>query len=135
MRRSIQIAGFSHKNPVPAACAKGGFVISGGISGMDPETGELPSGLDAQCRNIFRHFRAVMAAAGGDVADIVKVTVWLKGQDREPLNREWVAMFPDPACRPTRHVHPADFSPEIDPSVQIVCDLTAVLEPSRRAEA
>ncbi len=32
------------------------------------------------------------------------MTVWLKDRsDREALNREWIAMFPDEANRPARH--------------------------------
>lgn len=125
MRSAIYIPGFAHTNPVPAACRKGPLIVSGGISGQDPETGKLPATLGEQCRNVFHHFRAVMKAAGGSISDIVKVTVWLAdARDRAALNREWVAMFPDPAQRPTRHVHHGEFSG----GILVVGDLIAITE-------
>jgi enamine deaminase RidA (YjgF/YER057c/UK114 family) len=125
MRNAIYIPGFAHTNPVPAACRKGPLVVSGGISGQDPESGRLPKTLDEQCSNVFRHLRAVMDAAGSSVADIVKVTVWLADtSDREALNREWIAMFPDAADRPTRHVQRG----ELPAGVLIAADLLAFTE-------
>ena len=34
-RRSIEVAGVKHLNPIPAASRKGPFVVSGAISGAD----------------------------------------------------------------------------------------------------
>ncbi|WP_306207111.1 RidA family protein [Actinoplanes sp. RD1] len=104
MRRSIHVAGFEHANPIPAASRIGPFVFSGAITGRDPHTRELPAGLDAQCAHVFRHVRAIIEAAGGTVDDIAKLTFWLRDHhDRDALNREWLAMFPDPDSRPARH--------------------------------
>jgi hypothetical protein len=52
-RRSIEVGGVKHVNPIPSASRKGPFVVSGAISGADPETGNVPADLDAQCRNMF----------------------------------------------------------------------------------
>ena len=49
-RRSIEVPGVKHVNPIPAACRRGPFVVSGAIGGADPETGKVPEDLDAQCR-------------------------------------------------------------------------------------
>jgi 2-iminobutanoate/2-iminopropanoate deaminase len=35
-RRSIEVAGVKHQNPIPAASRKGPIVASGAISGADP---------------------------------------------------------------------------------------------------
>jgi hypothetical protein len=35
-RKSIDIEGFSHAAPIPAACRIGNLVASGGIHGIDP---------------------------------------------------------------------------------------------------
>jgi 2-iminobutanoate/2-iminopropanoate deaminase len=124
-RESIEVAGFGHANPIPAASRKGPFVFSGAFTGRDPQTGEMPSGIDAQVRNVFRHVGALMAAAGGTPEDVVKMTVWLVDyRDREALNREWLAMFPDAASRPARHVVKAD----LDRDALIQADLVAVLD-------
>lgn len=124
-RISINIDGFAHANPVPVACRIGPHLTSGVLTGRDPETHEMPASLDAQVTNIFAHVRAVMAAAGGTTDDILKITVYLASyRERDALNREWLAMFPDPENRPTRQVMAATF----DGVTLVQADLTAVLD-------
>jgi 2-iminobutanoate/2-iminopropanoate deaminase len=124
-RRSIDVAGAKHVNPIPSASRRGPFVVSGAISGADPETGKVPADLDEQCRLMFENVRRVMAAAGGSPDDIVKMTVWITDRSlREIMNRHWVAMFPDAQSRPARHTLTSrDFAAPM----QIQCDLMAVL--------
>ncbi len=124
-RRSIEVGGVKHQNPIPAACRKGPFVVSGAISGTDPETGKVPDDLDVQCRLMFQNVRRLIEAAGGTTGDIVKMTVWIADRGLRPvMNRHWVEMFPDPASRPARHtVAHGDFTPPM----QIQCDLFAVI--------
>ena len=50
--------------------------LSGQI-GLDAATGQLVEGLEAQTHQVFRNLRAVMQAGGGELDDIVKVTVML----------------------------------------------------------
>ena len=96
-RRSIEVSGVKHQNPIPSASRKGLFVVSGAISGADPETGKVPADLDAQCRQMFQNVRRVIETAGGTVEDIVKMNVWISDRKlRETMNRYWVEMFPDP---------------------------------------
>jgi enamine deaminase RidA (YjgF/YER057c/UK114 family) len=123
-RTSIEIDGFSHENPVPVASRVGPFLFTGVLTGRDPETRDMPADLDTQCRNAFRHVRAVLRAAGGSIDDIAKITVWLVDlRDREALNREWIAMFPDAASRPARQVVAAT----LDRGALIHLDVVAVL--------
>lgn len=123
-RQSIHTAGFRHTNPVPAASRIGPFVFSGAVTGRDPRTGEIPGDLEAQCANMFGNVREIVEAAGGGTGDIAKMTVWLRDyRDRDALNREWEAMFPDPASRPARHALAATF----DGGTLIQCDFVAVL--------
>jgi enamine deaminase RidA (YjgF/YER057c/UK114 family) len=83
----------------------------------------MPAGIDAQCANMFGHVRAIVAAAGASVDDVAKMTIWLRDyRDRDALNREWLAMFPDPASRPARHALAAIF----DGDTLIQCDFVAV---------
>ena len=124
-RRSIDVAGAKHVNPIPSASRRGPFVASGAISGADSETGKVPDDLDEQCRLMFENVRRVMAAAGGTPDDIVKMTVWITDRSLRPiLNKHWIEIFPDPHSRPARHtVTSADFTAPM----QIQCDLLAVL--------
>lgn len=84
----------------------------------------MADGLDAQMRIVFGHIRAVMAAAGGSTDDILKLTFWLADyRDRDALNREWLAEFPDASDRPARQVMAA----QLDGGALVHCDLLAVL--------
>lgn len=123
-RQAIYINGFNHKNPVPNASRIGNLVMSGVINGSDPESGEIADGLDAQCRFMFQHMKSIVQAAGGTVDDILKVTVWMKDRSqRDPVNREWLAMFPDEASRPARHALPG----QMEGRIEIQCDFVAVI--------
>ncbi|MGV9711740.1 RidA family protein [Gordonia sp. NPDC003424] len=124
-RVSIELPGFGHANPIPAASRIGPFVASGVLTGRDPATREMPDGLDEQCANVFRHVRALLDAVGGGTDDILKMTFWLADyRDREALNREWLAMFPDPTGRPARQAVAA----QLDGGSLIQCDVLAVLD-------
>src|SRR5260370_29196803 len=95
-RRSIDVAGAKHVNPIPSASRRGPFVISGAISGADPETGRVPEDLDQQCRLMFENVRRVIAAPRGTPDNIVNMNVWLTDRSlRATLNRHSGAIFPD----------------------------------------
>jgi enamine deaminase RidA (YjgF/YER057c/UK114 family) len=103
-RRSIEISGFGHVNPIPAASRVGNVVASSAISGTDPATGTVPDDLEAQCAHMFANVRRILEAAGAGTEDIVRMTVWVKDlAHREAVNKEWLKMFPDPEARPARH--------------------------------
>ena len=123
-RESVYLPEFAHKNPIPAACRIGNTIATGIIYGLDTATGKPAEGLDAQCRLMFQHLRAVLAAAGAGPENILKVTVWLSDRSqREPLNREWLAMFPDAADMPARQALQA----ELDGGKLVQCDCLAVI--------
>ncbi|TRV74377.1 RidA family protein [Streptomyces sp. 130] len=123
-RTSIDLPGFSHSNPIPAASRIGPFVATGAITGRAPETGEMPADADQQFAHVFAHVRTLMAELGGTTDDILKMTFHLVDpNDREALNREWLAMFPDPANRPARQAIAA----RLDRGAVVHCDLLAVL--------
>lgn len=46
---SIEVPGFAHAKPVPAASRIVSFLFTGVLSGRDPVTKEMPESLDAQC--------------------------------------------------------------------------------------
>ena len=124
MRRSIEVEGFKHGNPIPAASRIGNIVMSGVISARDARTATMPDTLAGQCAAMFANVRAIVEAAGGTVESILKMTVWLRDpSDRKALNEEWVKMFPDPAARPARHSLPHQGGG----NALVLCDFTAVL--------
>jgi enamine deaminase RidA (YjgF/YER057c/UK114 family) len=127
-RTSVTVAEIAHKHPVPNACRIGNLIISGAVHGVDPGTHALPEDLAAQCANVFANVKAIVEAAGASTEDIIKMTVYLRDRDnREPLNAEWVRMFPDPASRPARHSQPL----LVDGPSLVQCDFMAVIGESR----
>ena len=56
----------------------GNLVFISGQIPLDPKTGEVVSGSDEDAiRRVFENFLAVCRAAGGDSAEVVKLTVYL----------------------------------------------------------
>ena len=123
-RKSIEIPGFKHQNPIPVASRIGNLLMSSVTSGVDPGTSNLPSELPRQIANLFGHIKATVEAAGGTPDDIIKITFWMKdpATGRAAINEEWVKMFPDPDSRPARHTLPLAG----DGPSQINCDFVAV---------
>ena len=126
IRKSITVANIAHKFPVPNASRIGNIVVSGAIHPADPATRTVPDDLAAQCTNMFKNLKAVIEAAGGTTDDIIKVNVFIRDRNnREPLNVEWVRMFPDPESRPARHAQPL----QVEGPALVQCDFMAVIEP------
>jgi reactive intermediate/imine deaminase len=59
-----------------AICAGDCVYVSGQI-GLDPATMQVVDGIDAQVHRVFRNLQAVAAAAGANLDDAVKLTVFL----------------------------------------------------------
>ncbi len=125
-RTTIQVKGFNHANPIPAAARVGPLLMSGLINGTDPTTGKLAEGLEAQCASMFQQIRNVLAAAGGTPDDLVRLTVWLKDRSqRGPLNEQWLQMFPDAHNRPARISLEAS---SLSAGILVQCEITAYID-------
>ena len=55
----------------------GDTVYLSGQIGLDPQGGQLVDGIDAQIVRVFDNLKAVAEAAGGSLADVVKLNVFL----------------------------------------------------------
>jgi reactive intermediate/imine deaminase len=55
----------------------GNTVYLAGQIGLDPATMEMVTGIDQQIHRVFENLKAVTAAAGGNLNDAVKLTVYL----------------------------------------------------------
>ena len=55
----------------------GDTVYLSGQLGLDPATMEMVEGVDAQIVRVFDNLKAVAEAAGGTLADVVKLNVYL----------------------------------------------------------
>jgi len=63
--------------PYSQAVRAGHTVYLSGQIGLDPATGNLVDGVEAQAHQVFKNLRAVAQAAGGELDDIVKLTLLL----------------------------------------------------------
>ena len=124
--RSIHVPLVGHKAPIPLAARVGPLLASSGIAGKDPATGALPADGEAQVRHAFANLRAVLAAGGGTLADVVKLSITVSDDSlRDAINSQWLDCFPDPDDRPARHVvvHP------LQHGMQLQLELLAFVQP------
>jgi reactive intermediate/imine deaminase len=64
--------------PYSQAVRAGATVYLSGQIALDPDTGHLvEGGVDAQAHRAFKNLRAVAEAAGGSLADCVKLTLFM----------------------------------------------------------
>ncbi|ABR90157.1 translation initiation inhibitor [Janthinobacterium sp. Marseille] len=83
-----------------------GFAFCSGQLPINPETGAVPEGVEAQTRQSLSNVAAVLAAAGASMDDVLKTTVFLKDMNDFPLmNAIYATYFPgDPPARSTIEV-------------------------------
>lgn len=63
--------------PYSQAIRAGQFLFASGQLGLDPATGDLREGIEAQTRQALTNLQAVLAEAGATVANVVKTTIFL----------------------------------------------------------
>lgn len=59
----------------------GGLIFTSGQLGLDPETGNLPEGVEAQTHQALKNLGAVLDAAGVGYNDVVRTMVFLDNMD------------------------------------------------------
>lgn len=124
-RKSFNVEGLDHANPIPAVSRIGNLVATGGVFGTDTSNGKIPEDVSAQCANMFVNLRKILAAAGAVPEDVIRVTVWIqRAEIRAEVNKEWVAMFPDPHSRPARHTM---FYDRFNSPMVVQCEAWAVI--------
>lgn len=80
--------------PYSAAVKTDQFVYSSGQLGMNPQSGDLvDGGIQAQTRQALKNLEQVMLAAGADLSNVIKTTVFLKDMSEFSLMNEVYAEF------------------------------------------
>ena len=123
-KRSIHLEGIVHNAPIPMAARVGNMVFSSGIMGVDPATGKLPADGVEEVKHAFANAKAILVKAGATPSNVGHMKVYLKDPSlREPINQEWIALFPDPQDRPARHTLQWD----LPSGMRLQLELTAVI--------
>lgn len=63
--------------PYSQAVAVGPWFYTSGQIGLDPASGEMVAGFEAQARQVLANLRAVLATAGLDFQHVVKATIYV----------------------------------------------------------
>lgn len=98
MKRAIE----SSRAPKPVgpysqAIEAEGFVFVSGQLGIDPETGNLAEGVEAQAKQALANIASVLEAAGLEMKDVVKVTIFLVDMGDFPkVNEIYAGYFSEP---------------------------------------
>lgn len=83
--------------PYSQAIVAGGLVFCSGTAGIDPVTGAIPDGIEAQTEQALRNLSAILEAAGASLADVVKTTIFYADvEDFARLNEVYARYLPDP---------------------------------------
>ncbi len=93
--------------PLSQAIVAGDFVFVSGQLGIDPKTGEFAgTGFEEQAEQVLLNLAAVLEAAGSDLSQVVKTTVFLADMnDFNAMNEIYRRHFKeDPPARSTIQV-------------------------------
>ncbi len=83
--------------PYSQAIQKNGILFISGQLGIDPQTGNLAQGFEAQANLVFANIKAILDAAGMGFAHIVKCSVFLQDMnDFAALNEIYGRYFSAP---------------------------------------
>lgn len=83
--------------PYSQAIAAGEFVYLSGQLGVDPATGNMENGVEAQAERAISNMKAILAEAGLDISRVIKTTVFLKDMgDFAAVNAIYAKHFKQP---------------------------------------
>ena len=83
--------------PYSQAIEVNGMVYTSGVIPVDPATGEIPAGVEAQARQAFSNLANLLEAAGTSMAQAVKTTVFIKEMnDFGRINEIYAEYFTKP---------------------------------------
>ena len=87
--------------PYSQGIRAGNLIITSGQIPVNPLTGAIPEGIEAQTRQAMENVLAVLAEAGATAENIIKTTVFLKNMDDfAAMNGVYATFFAaDPPAR------------------------------------
>ena len=103
--------------PYSQAMVSNGMLYISGTAGVDPQTGKLQEGIEAQTEQAVKNIAAILEAAGSDFSKVVKTTCFLYDmKDFAPFNAIYEKAFiskPARSCVAVKEL-PAHFLCEIE---------------------
>lgn len=103
--------------PYSQAMVSNGMLYISGTAGVDPQTGKLQEGIEAQTEQAVKNIAAILEAAGTDFSKVVKTTCFLYDmKDFAAFNATYEKAFiskPARSCVAVKEL-PAHFLCEIE---------------------
>lgn len=88
-------------SPLSSVLTAGPFVYVSGQRPVDPDTGVIPEGIEAQTAQCIRNLEYQLSLAGASLKDLVRTHVYIVDQnDFTAMNKVYREMIPEPY--PTR---------------------------------
>ena len=73
--------------PYSQAITVGNMLFTSGQIPINPATGDIPEGVEAQAEQALTNVKNLIEAAGGSIENVVKTTVFITKDDQEiPMN-------------------------------------------------
>ncbi len=80
--------------PYSQGIIAGGFLFTSGQLPVHPVTGEVPSSIDEQTKQVLENLKAIIEAAGSTLDSVVKCTVYLQNMnDFMVMNQIYATYF------------------------------------------
>lgn len=107
--------------PYSQATKIGNLIFTSGVIPVNPSTGELPEGIEAQATQAFTSLKAVVEAGGSSMDKVVKTTVFIKNmEDFAKINEIYSKFFPTP-CPSRSCVEVARLPKDVLLEIEAVC--------------
>ena len=89
--------------PYSQAIEVNGMVFASGQIPVNPATGEIPEGIEAQAEQVLNNVKNLLAAAGASMEQVVKTTVFIQNMDdfgkvNEIYSTYFTGAFPARSC-------------------------------------
>lgn len=80
--------------PYSQAIEVNGMVFTSGQIPVNPATGEIPEGIEAQAEQVMKNVKNLLEAAGTSMDNVIKTTVFIKDMnDFTTINQIYAAYF------------------------------------------
>ena len=83
--------------PYSQAITVGNMLFTSGQIPINPATGDIPEGVEAQAEQALTNVKNLIEAAGGSIENVVKTTVFIKDMnDFAKINEVYAKYFTEP---------------------------------------
>ena len=110
--------------PYSQATKAGSLVFVSGQLPIDPATGVMPEDVSAQTKQSLTNGKAIVEAAGGSMADVVKTTVFLADMnDFAAMNAVYAEFFHEGACPARSAVQVARLPKDAKVEIELIANI------------